>query len=78
MAVIPNLFFCLYRSFFPANLLLLKKIFQIEIIIPLWTVTGQVLLACLACLALSPGIAQICYQELGYTIANGNSVSMTV
>lgn len=28
-------------------------------------------------LALFPGIAQICYQELGETIANENSVSMT-
>lgn len=40
--------------------------------------TGQVLLACFGCLAVSPGIAQICYQELGYPITNGNSVSMTV
>lgn len=55
-----------------------KKIFQSAIIIPLWIVTGQVLLACLGNLALSPGIAQICYQELGCTVANGNSVSTTV
>lgn len=52
-----------------------KKKTTFSIIIALWTITGQVLLACLGYLAVSPGIAQICYQELGYTIANGNSVS---
>lgn len=41
-----------------------KKIFQIAIITPLWTITEQVLLACFEYLALCPGIAQICYQEL--------------
>lgn len=75
--VISNLFYCLHSSFSSRKICFCwgKKKTTFSIIIALWTITGQVLLACLGYLAVSPGIAQICYQELGYTIANGNSVS---
>ena len=53
--------------FFQANLLLLKKKKNFQIakkITPLWTITGQTLVACSECLALSPGISRVCYPEL--------------
>lgn len=73
--VISNLFYCLHSSFSFWKICFCWKKTTFSIIIPFWPITGQVLLACFGYLALSPGIAGICYQELGYTIANGNSVS---
>lgn len=41
-----------------------KKLSDCKKITPLWTITGQTLVACSECLALSPGISRVCYPEL--------------
>lgn len=68
-SVISNSFLLLHSSFLSGKLASVeKKISNCNN----HTLVNRNRAALLACLAPSPGIARICYQEPGYTVANGN------